>query len=319
MGFAPVNGRALPVVLKVGWLLTITDFNPVQIVGFAIYVISAPFLVLFALLFRSEMAEALAKNPAVTESRSNWSPLPLCTTAFIAWFIVYGEAASIRPVSVGVVLSGLVLLLFTYRALQRTKPVTMLDATILQNIERITAAAKGGEANEKKKPTSKRSEASVHLKIYGWLHDQAVLLTACIRGRQGRDRVYMFVLVEYMLFLLLLAIAAILFWALVAKAATAPHYVPLETLFYFSASHFLPGISPPTLLSSLPLWVQAGPAATAWVLFVIFVGPAASIVPIRQTAYATRLAATYVICRRNVLSSSAYLRKMKKLKQTLPS
>lgn len=318
VGFAPVNGKALPIVLKVGWLLTITDFNLIQIVGFAIYVISAPIWVPFALGLRNEFAEALAANPGVTESRSRWSALPLCTTALIGWFVVYGEAASIRPISVGVVLSGSVLLLFIYRALQRTKPVTLLETSILRNIERFAAAANAGAVNEKKNPTSKRSDAAIHLRIHGWFHDPLLALTAYIRGQQGRDRIYMFVLVEYILFLFMLAIAAILFWALVAKAATAPQYAPLSTFFYFSASHFLPGISPPTTPSPLPPWVQAGPALTAWILFVIFVGPAASLVPIRQNAYGTRLAATYIIYRKSILSLSAYLRKMKMLKQTLP-
>jgi hypothetical protein len=42
VGFAPVNGAALPFVFKTGWLLTMTGFNPIQIVGLAIYIFSAP-------------------------------------------------------------------------------------------------------------------------------------------------------------------------------------------------------------------------------------------------------------------------------------
>jgi len=317
VGFAPVNGAALPFVLKAGWLLVITGFNPAQVAGLVTYIFLAPVWVPVWYFYREHFAEALSRREA-TESHSKWPALSFCTAGLVGWFMVYGEAASVGPISVGVVLSGLVLLLFIYRALQRTKPLTFLEVSVLGGLERFTSIANGATENEKKKPVSKGSEAAVNVRTYGGLRTALIQLAFWIHGKRGKDRVYMFVLVEYMLFLFMLAFAGILFWALAAKAASAPHYAPLSTFFYFSASHFLPGVSPPVIPWTLPLAMQVGPSLTAWVLFVVFVGPAASLVPIRQTAYGTRLAATYVIFRRSILSLSAYLRRMEKLKRSLP-
>src|SRR5208337_3559668 len=38
VGFAPPNGTALPMVLKVGWPLVITGFGPIQIAALPIYI-----------------------------------------------------------------------------------------------------------------------------------------------------------------------------------------------------------------------------------------------------------------------------------------
>ena len=318
IGFAPVNGAALPSVLKAGWLLTITGFNPIQIIGLAIYVASAPVWLFFRRFYGDALSQTEPPRLGLAESRSNWSALPLFTAAVVGWFILYGAASSFKELAVGVIFSGLLLIIFTYRALQRTKPLTILEVSVLDRLEKFGASLPNSvQTRENKTPTSKRSEAVGHIVTYSFFRDAVRHVTIFIRGKRGRDRVYMFILVEYVLFLFILGLTAIFFWALVAKTAAAPHPENLSTAFYYSASHFLPGVTVPSLALSLPPWVQIGPSVTAWILFVLLVGPAASIVPVRQNAYGARLAVTYGVLRHCTLFLSGYIRRLERLKQTL--
>jgi hypothetical protein len=318
IGFAPVNAAALPLVFKTGWLLTITGFNPMQILGLAIYLFSAPVWVFFLTFYSSAVPKTPATPVGLAQPQARWSALPLSTVAVVGWFVLYGAAWSRRELLVGTVLSGLLLVLFTYKALQRTKPLTILDVAVLGALERFgTSIPTSITTNEQKTPVAKRSQAAVNLVTYGLVKDAILFQARFVRGKRGKDRIYMFILLEYILFLFMLGLAAIFFWALVAKTLIAPQPIPLSSAFYFSAAHFLPGVSAPSLLSALPVWAQIGPSLTAWVIFVIFVGPAASVVPVRQAAYGARLTITYATLRHCSLFLSAYLRRMEKLKQTL--
>jgi hypothetical protein len=71
--------------------------------------------------------------------------------------------------------------------------------------------------------------------------------------------------------------------------------VSLKDALLLGASHFLPGIVISGTKPALPLWAQLGPALTAWILFVLFVGPAASLLPLRQKVYVERLEESYRI------------------------
>lgn len=86
-----------------------------------------------------------------------------------------------------------------------------------------------------------------------YFKDAFLFLTLFTRGKRGKDRIYMFVLAEYMQFLLMLGFAAIFFWALVAKTAVAPQPMAFSTAFYFSAAHFLPSGT-----ESCTEWLQTG-------------------------------------------------------------
>jgi hypothetical protein len=305
-------------VFKTGWLLTITGFNPMQIVGLALYTLLAPILFCFRVLYRDAVKQTEPTPPGLVESRSSWSAVPLFTAAVVGWFVLYGAASSLRELAVGVLFSGSLLIIFTYRALQRTKPLTTLEVSVLGKLERFGASLPASIAKrEQEAPTIKRSQAMGHLVTYGFFRNALLFLTLFLRGRRGKDRIYMCILLDYVLFLFMLGFAAIFFWALVAKTAVVPRPMTFSTAFYFSASHFLPGVAAPSLPSPVPLWAQIGPSLTAWVLFVLFVGPAASVVPVRQAAYGARLAVTYSVLRHGALFSSAYVRKMNRLKHSL--
>jgi hypothetical protein len=112
------------------------------------------------------------------------------------------------------------------------------------------------------------------------------------RGRRGKDKIAVMMFGEYIVFLLILAASAILFWALAPKATvTSTNALSLGTALTISASHFLPAINRPNP-SSLPWWADFGPAAKSWVLFVVYIGLVASALPLRQEDFSNRLAFT---------------------------
>ncbi|SPE44286.1 exported hypothetical protein [Candidatus Sulfotelmatobacter sp. SbA7] len=99
----------------------------------------------------------------------------------------------------------------------------------------------------------------------------------------------MFMLVDYIVFLILVALSAILFWAFAIKVAVpSEQLVPLTAALRASASHFLPGISD-SAHTQLPWWAEFGPALTSWVLFVVYIGPVGAALPVRQEDFLKRL------------------------------
>src|SRR5262249_23517161 len=139
-----------------------------------------------------------------------------------------------------------------------------------------------------------------------------------IRGKRGKDRISAFVLSEYISMLLILWAAALLFWAILLKASVSPHELPLSTATYFVAAHFLPGVSIHPLYVPVPGWLEIGASFTAFTLFVIFIGPASSLVPDRQAAYGRRLAATYKMVRRAAVDLARYVKRLETLKRPTP-
>lgn len=83
--------------------------------------------------------------------------------------------------------------------------------------------------------------------------------------------------------------SAVLFWALAIKAVVpSEQALPLTSALRVSASHFLPGIQDRSS-TLLPWWAEFGPALTSWVLFVVYIGPVGSALPLRQDAFLKRL------------------------------
>src|SRR5579862_4730204 len=147
-------------------------------------------------------------------------------------------------------------------------------------------------------------EAASQIRINGsiaWLVSRAVVF---IRGKSGRERFTRLMVVDYLLSFLFLGGSAVLFWAIMCRAITCPNCVSWSESLQISAGHFLPGISVPQE-PSIPLWCGYGAAITAWVLFVIYIGPAGSSLSSRQQAYVSVLKHRYQILR----SHSVGLRK----------
>jgi hypothetical protein len=117
----------------------------------------------------------------------------------------------------------------------------------------------------------------------------------------------MFVLLRYLLNLFTLAFATILFWALVIRLNAHPFFIGLGQALLASSARVLPGIEIQQGLT-LPRWVEAGSSASAWVLFVLYAGPAASIFPLMQQAYVNAMSETHVKLRRAAVALLIHIR-----------
>jgi hypothetical protein len=200
------------------------------------------------------------------------------------------------------------------RAFKRATPLTEEDLVLANGLEKIGFV--GISDTTRLKPAAKPTVmfGLKAEKFYKWMYFYLALL---LRGKRGKDRVAMYILAEYVAFLILLAFSAVLFWSLSIRLTGTP-IVSLRDALLLGASHFLPGIVISGTKPALPLWAQLGPALTAWILFVLFVGPAASLLPLRQEVYVKRLEGSYRIFRKFALIFKGRIHIVAHLKDTLP-
>jgi hypothetical protein len=324
IGFAPVNADYLPRVLKFTWVLIITGFSPLQVlVGLPLYIIVFPFTVIGYLVFH----EALDVAPKSTQddSRSGLRPkgrdfplVSLTMSLLLGWFVLYGGSVSRRPVFVGLVLSGVLFLTLAYRSFLRANPVDETDTAVFAAlaVKGHAIAVQTIEGVMNKPPTTKMAAISalkvgqlIYIKPFRWI-------TLFFRGRRGRDRIAVIILSKYVVSLLFLAMSAILFWAFAMRIAVPLEATSFVTSIRLSASHFLPGVNQ-TSPASLPLWAEFGPALTAWILFVIYIGPAASVLSQNQKDFIRQMAPSYQLLRKTTLLWRRYRQMMELLKKRL--
>jgi hypothetical protein len=189
---------------------------------------------------------------------------------------------------VGCVIAGVVFAALAYRALDKTSPVGEQDTAVFaqwaeRGVGMVANAAKTAVAD----PPKNRTDAVVTLRVQGFFIKPFRYLTVVFRGRRGKDRVALIMLIQYIVFLVILAMSAILFWAL-AMRVLSEQAISVTTAFRLSASHFLPGLTESSQVT-LPWWADFGPALTAWVLFVVYIGPVGSALPVRQEAFLKHL------------------------------
>jgi hypothetical protein len=127
------------------------------------------------------------------------------------------------------------------------------------------------------------------------------------RGSKGRNRAAIMVLLRYLFNLFTLGFATVLFWALVIRLNTKPTFMGLGQAILTSSARVLPGIEalPP---SQLPQWVETGSSASAWILFVLYAGPAASIFPLIQQAYVNAMSEAHVKFRHAAIALLLHIR-----------
>jgi hypothetical protein len=325
IGFAPVHSEYLPRILKFGWLLALSAFKPIELLGLLIYIYIAPLTLLGYLIFR-EYSKDIAATPAVKKGlrpqRVRRPALTIVGLLLLGWFVLYGGATARGPLLAGAILSGLLFFVLAGRAFQRVKPPIYPDASEPARAdERIGASllTTAGESVAKALAAKKKSELIANLFIYqksrAWFRRLALLM----RGRAGRNRLYLLLLIDYVVSLSVLGVAAVFFWAIIAKLAGAPSASPLSTFVRICASYFLPNIKLPPITPDLPLWVQMVSSITAFILFVLFVGAAASLLPSRFTAYAERLDRNYRVARKFAVSFKQTAYGLEKIKLSKPT
>lgn len=307
-GFAPVNAHYLMPVLKGGWVLLITGFTATQIIALAFYILAFPFFVIafvLWLLLRNMLDVTL---PAVTQVISP-SPLgraalpttTLCGSLLIGWFLLYGDSTSRSQIIPGMVLSGVLFLLFVFRAFQRARPANEADAGVLRSVEDAAdKTVKSSEQEDEKAKYEKKQDIVNKINSARLSRRAFRRMSILARGRRGRERISTLLLLEYVASLLLLGFTGALFWALATKLAAVPRALSIGDALQISVSFFLPG-SNHDLAGGVPSWVRIGAGVSAWLLFVLYVGPAASLQVGRQQLLTRRIETTYRKLRRATL------------------
>ena len=309
LGLAPSNPEYFVPILKVGWLLLITGFRVLEIVGFFLYVLCFPLIATAYVIFSRFVKSSKKQGQPTATTSMKRSHLPLFSITglgLLAWFVLYGDSVSRRAIIPGVVLAGSLFALLFYRIFRRTRPIDEEEAALLSRLEFwgytiLQMAAKHEEP---------KSRADIG--IYRWMCRKARSfyrrVALIVRGRRGRDRISIYILIEYVFSAGLLALTAIIFWALALKLSISPTPIQLSAALQVSASHFLPGFAAPRVPTNPSIWIGVGAGTTAWLLFVVLIAPAGSLLPSRQLIHAKRLSNTYKFFRRLVLLFGRYLR-----------
>ncbi len=117
----------------------------------------------------------------------------------------------------------LLFFLFAARAFQRVRPAHEPDPNFLR-VAKITGVAvlKGALKQLQEGSIKTKTAAILSRRMYlplSWFYYRLALWT---RGNRGRNRIYLFVLAEYVASLILLAATTIIFWSIADKAILAP-------------------------------------------------------------------------------------------------
>jgi hypothetical protein len=324
VGFAPSHSEHLPKILRYGWLLTIVGFKSFELMGLAIYIYTAPLILLLYLFFRGygkDLRAAQTVKKGLRPPRVRRPALTTFSLLLLGWFVLYGEANSRNALIVGAVLSGCLFLSLASRTFQRVRPPIHPNPEKQSLGEAIGLPLFTGaqEAIEKAKKAKTKSDVIGSLFMYRKASSIWRNLALLIRGEQGRNRLYLVLLTDYVVSFLVLGAAAVLFWAIVAKTVSVPTTSALTTFIHLSSSYLMPNIKSPVALESLPLWVEMGSSVTSFVLFVLFVGAAASLLPSRYAAYADRVSKRYQANRKYALCFKVTARALEKIKLSKPT
>lgn len=333
LGFVPTNEAYLPTILKVGWMILITAFNPLELLVWVwLYIVSFPVLIFGASLYKSwnvyysrkekaansnlkaqtnEKKKQSKRGLAKPKARSRIQVFTLSIISMLGWFLLFGGAQS-RPVLIsGAVLAGWIFWLSMMRLFRLAKVSTEDPTTPHNTLRKVgrffinLARVNSVEDFE----TKHEVEQALHThKVSRWFCKRiANVIGSSIR----EDRIPGLVLADYGLSLIFVGAAAILFWALVIKSAVSG--LTFSECFYFSISYFLPNTQFSGSTSSLPLWVKWGPAATAWTLFVLYIGPVGGVVPERQKHTIERFSQTYKIYRSHIRKLNRSIQRLKRI------
>lgn len=320
MGFAPIGDVNPATILKLFWFLIITGLRPLQLIGLLLYIASFPFVCLGFLLIAilggstEDESEEKEAREVISEQRRRLL-LSIVGLSLVCWLLLFGGATTVRQMVPGIILAGTFFILITFRLFQRSRPVS--DTHHFRPLLGLGKTIMNLQGQRLEKKYQKRSEMKADVLIVRWSEKILRRLLLLMRGKKGRARVFLFVLGRYVVSLVTVALTAVTFWGIVIKSV-APAVLPLQLCLQVSISHFLPGIQTPLVPVDLPLWVTIAPSATAWILFVVYIGPASSLLPVWQDAAIVGLSKASKLYRTNVLNLKKEARLYELLAKTLP-
>jgi len=297
LDLTPPDFNLFSSLLKAGWVLVITEFSFMQIMGLAVYCVTL-FLWVPIRLFLGETLPPFRSGATLScglRPHPRSVPLfPAIGFLLISWTLLYGGTTSTAALLGGTIIAGLGFLVLTYKIIRSARPMDESDAAVLLKIRTgVAQYMKSGIEEDQKfasvKPT--RVEAALHSKFNRIPFWMALKTALFLRGRKGKQRVGVIVFMESVTSLLLLGLTGAAFWSLLWRC-----YQPdmaWRTTFAVVVAKFLPGLGAPSMPGVLPLTLWVGPSLTAWFIFAVYLGIAASLFPKRQEVYATSATKAY--------------------------
>lgn len=289
-GFAPSNPSTLFVCLKLLWLFTICAFSWIQIIGFfSIYVPFLPLMLLTRIIFRNrvepyrkmrEESFKTARKSGDQISKRTWGFPLLCL--LLLWFVLYGQTSARYPLFLALALTAF---LFCSRVVAALTFAVPTDRGPWVRIEALSASARKFVNNSSESLKNGQILDKWNLKLKIWtglfLLRNLRLWSRWLFGKRARRRTALIVLFHFMLNLAALGATSILFWGIAIKLALSPAHVSFSAALLASASRTIPGIPDPSTLS-VPSIIQTLASLTAWLVFVLYAGPVASLFPAFQ-------------------------------------
>jgi hypothetical protein len=293
IGFEPANERYLEAVLKVLWVLIITNFRPLGLLGLAAYTLSfpvwVPALVLLNRYFVAYGTEPLGPHNIRRSEGRSFPLTAACIVLLGGWFLLYGGSAQWQQVLPGILLSGLLLISLSLRLFLRVRPVRPRNAGtfswLADGAERFLAQYPEVPTKQYRDVGEIKGEMVILRVIRRW----SIRLAAVLRRPRASDITAALVFADYIASLVIVTGVAIVFWALTIGVAADPP-MPLLSTLQVSIAYLIPGLGGQATGGTTPYWTQVGPAVTGWVLFVLYIGPAASVLQERQKAAIAELA-----------------------------
>jgi hypothetical protein len=322
IGFSPGNPALLPSVLKAGWIVVITGFSLVELMALFLFYIplfpfGMPFLYVFRHALKADEKKKATESGLAISRRRKWSLSTTSFAALTAWFLLYGDSYSKFPLLLGVVLAGLLFIARSFSAFAYASPAINPKSAFIDGLSSLSITQATKDLQQvADKSLKKKLDVQVSLKFQKAYYFILMRIALFMRGSRGQSRGALIVLVQYTVTLLLLGTVTVLFWALVIRLFALPEHFSLPFALIASASHVLPGLSPPRELH-IPLWIEAASSVSAWILLVIYAGPAASVFPALQQAYVTAISTYYRKLRSILMIARRHIRFMESLIPTL--
>lgn len=296
LGFAPGHVPLLPFLLRLLWVLCIASFSWLQIVGLILYVFFWPLVLFFYFRHGSAFKGTYDRETEKAQRLGTLPDRPVGTyfliSCLIMWFVLYGDSPLRAPLITAIVLTGMLFIARVYQALAYTAPdVSSRRGPIDRYIESVLAQFRRGLASLAEKKTL---DATTIASVRTWHISYRVLrfLSRWLYGRPARNRAALFVLIKYMSNLCVLGGLAILFWALVIRYFSLPGVIGMVPALLASSARVIPGVPEPSLLK-FPDWIKASTSITAWMIFVLYAGPVASLFPVLQDRFVKQTSNLY--------------------------
>ena len=300
LDFSPGKLDLLPLILKAFWVLCISNFSAIQMVGLCLYIAVSP-ITFLALGLKPNLSTQYLANKEKEGAKPSAVQVGFHSQSFlvaslIVWFSLYGSSASKGPIISALLLTGALLMVRLSKATPYTTTEEVGDGNPSTWLSRFAWRYFLNTAEQlvNKKLTVAQLNSSV--KTQRWILRKLRYLSIFLRGRVGKRRASLLVLLRYIYDFALLGALLVLFWALYIKLTLSPHPLITKDALIASASHIIPGVQEVNAVS-LNKTLEILIPFSGWIMFVVFIGPVASMYPAYQDRYLKRVEADYNVIR----------------------